>query len=157
MRNIAPFFLLILVLAVSSANAAITSKAPNVDLTPEQVVRIVIDALKSNDPANNDDGIATVFKFASPENKSSTGPLNRFTKMIKLGFGQMLNHTDSEFGQMEITDDTALQAVWLKARDGKEIGYVFQIGKQTGGEFDGMWMTEAVWPIGEKKPSGQSI
>jgi len=121
------------------------------------VVRIVVEALKTNDPAKDDDGIATVFEFASPGNKSSTGPLQRFTKMIKGGFGQMLNHTDSEFGTMEISKSTALQAVWLTTRSGQQLGYVFQIGKQVEGEFDGMWMTESVWPIGERKPQGLSI
>jgi len=157
MKNITYFFIPLLMLIVSFSHADTGSSRPSTELTPEQVVRIVIDALKKNDPLKNDDGIATVFEFASPGNKSSTGPLQRFTKMIKGGFGQMLNHVDSEFGPMEIKDDTALQAVWLTTRTGQQLGYVFQIGKQAGGEFNDMWMTESVWPIGERKPSGQSI
>jgi len=157
MRNIAHFFILSLLLVVSSTRADSNPAEPSKDLTPEQVVRIVIEALKTNDPSKDDDGIATVFEFASPGNKSSTGPLPRFTKMIKGGFGQMLNHSDSEFGTMEISNDTALQAVWLTTQAGEQHGYVFQIGKQSEGEFDGMWMTESVWPIGVKQPKGQSI
>jgi len=157
MSNIPRIFIALLVLTFGNANATDTPLAPNTELSPEQVVRIVVDALKSNDPDKDDDGIATVFSFASPGNKSSTGPLQRFTKMIKGGFGQMLNHIDSDFGPMEVSEDTALQAVWLTTRSGQQLGYVFQIGKQSGGDFNDMWMTEAVWPIGEKKPSGQSI
>jgi len=157
MKTFIHFCILLLLLAVSLSHADTNPTRPSTDLTPEQVVRIVIDALKNNDPSKNDDGIATVFEFASPGNKSSTGPLQRFTKMIKGGFGQMLNHVDSEFGPMEIKDDTALQAVWLTTSSGQQLGYVFQIGKQAGGEFDDMWMTDSVWPIGERKPSGQSI
>jgi len=157
MRNITHFFILLLLFVVSSTHAQSNQSVPNKALSPEQVVRIVIEALKTNDPAKDDNGIATVFDFASPGNKSSTGPLPRFTKMIKGGFGQMLNHTSSEFGPMEISDNTALQAVWLTTSAGQQLGYVFQVGKQVGGEYDQMWMTESVWPIGEKKPSGHSI
>lgn len=157
MKNISYFFILLMMLVVSSARADTSPPEPNAQLSPEQVVRIVIEALKNNDPSKDDDGIATVFQFASPGNKSSTGPLPRFTKMIKGGFSHMLNHVDSEFGPIEINERTALQAVWLTSRSGQQIGYVFQIGKQVGGEFDNMWMTESVWPIGERKPPGQSI
>ena len=157
MKIISRCFLFLLMLAASSAQADTGPSEPNAQLTPEQVVRIVIEALKTNDPSKDDDGIATVFEFASPGNKSSTGPLPRFTKMIKRGFGHMLNHLDSEFGPMEIEEHIALQAVWLTTRSGQQVGYVFQIGKQVGGEFDNMWMTESVWPIGERKPPGQSI
>lgn len=161
MRNIACIAVLFLMFAVNSIHAdtspSVTNTVPNTELTPEQVVQIVVEALKTNDPTKNDDGIATVFEFASPGNKSSTGPLQRFKKMIKGGFGQMLNHTNSVFGTMEINEATALQAVWLTTRAGQQLGYVFQIGKQSDGEFKGIWMTESVWPIGEKKPQGQSI
>ncbi len=157
MKNFLHFVIFLFLLNASLVRADANQSEPNVQITPEQVVRIVIEALKTNDPSKNDDGIATVFEFASPGNKSATGPLQRFTKMIKGGFGQMLNHIDSEFGPMEIKENTALQAVWLTTRSGQQIGYVFQIGKQVGGEFNDMWMTESVWPIGERKPPRQSI
>jgi len=158
MRNITRFFFAFMLLPTSLlALADSTASSPNTQLTPDQVVHIVIDALKTNDPLKDDDGIAKVFEFASPGNKSATGPLERFTKMIKGGFAQMLNHTSSEFGAIEIEDDTALQAVWLTTNTGQVTGYVFQIGKQSGGEFDGMWMTESVWPIGQRNPQEQSI
>ncbi len=130
---------------------------PNPELAPDQVIKIVIDALKTNDPEQDDDGIATVFNFASPGNKTVTGPLPRFKSMIKRGFGNMLNHVKSEYGEIEISNDKALQAVWLTDKQGNETGYVFQMGKQQSGEFTGMWMTESVWPIGSRKPKGQSI
>lgn len=158
MRIIARFCILLTFLQPFGMTTADTSsQSPNVELTPDEVIVIVVDALKNNDPSKDDSGIATVFDFASPGNKSATGPLSRFTQMIKGGFGNMLNHIDSEFGLIEIEDDTALQAVWLTTRAGQRIGYVFQVGKQTGGDFDGMWMTESVWPIGEREPQGQSI
>lgn len=75
------------------------------------MIVIIVDALKNNDPSNDDSGIATVFEFASPQNKMLTGSLKKFTGMIKGGFGNMLNHVDSEFGEIEIGENIALQAV----------------------------------------------
>ena len=156
MRITARFLVLFLLLPIG-VNADNQQTTPNTALSPTEVVHIVIEALKTNDPTKDDNGIATVFEFASPGNKSVTGPLQRFTKMIKRGFADMLNHVDSEFGEIEIENNTALQAVWLTAASGKETGYVFQLGKQTSGEHAGMWMTESVWPVGARKPKGQSI
>lgn len=157
MKSIARFFVLFLIIPFGACLADTQATSPNTELTPSEVVHILVDALKSNDPTNNDDGIATVFEFASPGNKSATGPLQRFTDMIKGGFGDMLNHVKSDFGEMDIEDKTALQAVWLTSSDGSETGYVFQLGKQSAGEFKNMWMTDSVWPIGKREPEGQSI
>ena len=157
MRKIARLFTLLYILPIGTAFADSAAALPSTELTPKQVIVIIVDALKNNDPTKGDDGIATVYDFASPQNKTVTGPLEKFTRMIKGGFGNMLNHIDSEFGVIEVGDDVALQAVWFKTRTGQENGYVFQIGKQTGGQHDGMWMTESVWPIGARTPAGQSI
>lgn len=54
------------------------SPDPSPDLSPDQVVRIQLDAMARNDEPAPDSGIATAFKFASPENQAQTGPLDRF-------------------------------------------------------------------------------
>ncbi|MEE9334241.1 MAG: DUF4864 domain-containing protein [Granulosicoccaceae bacterium] len=139
------------------ANGACTpnSPAPNIAATPQEVVKSVIDALRDNDKDNT--GIATVFCFASPGNRSMTGPLESFTAMITNGYGVMLNHAYNYVEKMKIEDDTAMQAVWLIATDGKEYGFLFTMGKQSGGEFADMWMTEAVVPIERKGTQGLGI
>lgn len=157
MKSIVHFFVLLLIIPFGACIANTSASSPNTELTPTEVVHIIVDALKSNDPSNDDDGIATVFEFASPGNKLSTGSLQRFTNMIKHGFSDMLNHVESDFGEIDIKNKTALQAVWLTSPTGEETGYVFQLGQQAGGDFEGMWMTESVWPIGARKPQGQSI
>ena len=130
---------------------------PSTEHSPEKVVRIVVDALRENERRDGDEGIATVFRFASPGNRASTGPLERFTRMIKHGYSDMLGHVGARFEQMRVIDDKALQAVWLTTPSGTEMGYAFQLGRQSGGEFDGMWMTEAVMPLGEGERSGLRI
>ncbi len=131
------------------------SPAPSTDMTPQTVVKTVVNALRDND--GEDNGIRTVFCFASPGNKTNTGPLERFTSMIKRGFPDMLNHEASYFEEMKIDGDVALQPVWLTTSDGEEIGYMFKMGKQKSGEFEGMWMTDGVFPIREGAKREQSI
>ena len=54
---------------------------PDPALSPGDVVRIQLEALRRND--EQDRGIAVAFRFASPANRTNTGPLSRFIAMIK--------------------------------------------------------------------------
>jgi len=118
---------------------------PNEQLQAQTVVSIVLEALRTNQAG--DAGIAQVFCFASPANKVVTGPVERFATMIHRGFSDMLNHSLSEVEPIEVNGDQAEQRVWLETAGGTVVGYLFQLGKQTSGEFKGMWMTEAVYPL----------
>jgi len=149
---VAMFTLLMIPATASSDEAPL---APSELYTPQQVVVIVVDSLQQN--AADDAGIATVFRFASPGNKAGTGPLSRFTRMIKGGFSDMLNHVGGRYEPIEIEGDLAVQAVWLETQTGAEYGYAFQLSKQRGGIHDGMWMTDAVVPLGKNKNSGMRI
>ncbi|MBX2881743.1 MAG: DUF4864 domain-containing protein, partial [Granulosicoccus sp.] len=116
-----------------------TTLTPSASFTPQEVVQIVIEALGNNEAWGQDAGIATVYRFASPGNRASTGPLPRFTHMIKRGFSDMLDHEGSTYDPMEIEGDIAVQAVWLMTASGKEVGYAFQLGKQQDGDYRDMW------------------
>jgi hypothetical protein len=35
--------------------------------------------------------------------------------------------------------------------------FAFRLSKQIDGEFDGMWMTDAVWPVGDAMVSQQGF
>lgn len=142
--------------AWADSSAADLSVEPAADIKPGEVVQIVVDALRINDSQTGDEGIATVWRFAAPGNKAVTGPLPRFSQMLKGGFADMLNHVDSEYGPIIIEDDLAVQPVWLITPSGDEVGYVFHIRKQGAGDYDGIWMTEAVFPI-PPRDSGTSI
>ena len=123
---------------------------PEVGLEPQDVVTIVINALANNDEPFVDAGIATTFAFASPANKVNTGPLDKFTQMVKNDvYGIMVDHVESNFSKVVYDDNNAYQLVQLKGKNGIEIVFAFRLSKQIDGEFDGMWMTDAVWPIGD--------
>ena len=125
---------------------------PTAQRSAADVVQIVVTALKQNDPVNGNQGIATVYHFASPGNRRVTGPYPRFLAMIYQGFPEMLNHLESRFDPIEVSGDIAVQTVWLLTRYGEERGYLFQLGRQQSGEYAGMWMTEAVIPVGNRAP-----
>jgi len=146
-----PLMAAALLLISPTSKADGTTLAPSSDYRPQEVVQIVINSLQENSSADNDSGIATVFRFASPGNKAGTGPLPRFTSMIKRGFPDMLNHAGARYDAMEIVDDVAVQAVWLLQDSGREVGYAFKLSRQADGEYAGMWMTDAVVPLGPGK------
>ena len=123
---------------------------PGVDLLPQDVVRIVINALANNDKPFADAGIATTFAFASPANKVNTGPLDKFTQMVKNDvYGIMVDHVESNFSKVVYDNNNAYQLVQVKGKNGIEIVFAFRLSKQLDGEFEGMWMTDAVWPVGD--------
>lgn len=154
----APIMALIMVwLYVAPLHAALSNNPdqaaipqPEVGLEPQDVVRIVINALANNDKPFADAGIATTFAFASPSNKVNTGPLDKFTQMVKNDvYGIMVDHVESNFSEVVYDDNNAYQLVQLKGKNGIEIVFAFRLSKQTDGEFEGMWMTDAVWPVGD--------
>jgi hypothetical protein len=138
-----------------SLQAAITEKPdaaglpePSTGQQPEDVVRIVIEALAHNDKPYADAGIATTFAFASPANKVNTGPLPKFTQMIRTpAYGIMIDHVDHEFSEVVLMGEMAYQMVKVGASSGVEVVFAFRLSQQHGGDFDGMWMTDAVWPV----------
>lgn len=137
-----------LIAAISTSNSEAQLSQPHIDLKPQEVVRIVINALADNDTPFIDAGIATTYNFASPGNKVSTGPLAKFTAMVKgPGYGLMVDHLSSEFSEVVFKDGMAYQIVKLIARNSTEVVFAFRLSQQVEGEYKGMWMTDGVWPI----------
>ncbi len=117
--------------------------APNPSLSAADVVRVQMRALQANDLT--DEGIRTTYRFASPANKSATGPYERFARMIKSApYRAMLNARDIQFGAVNSGDAEAVQEVRVEGADGTEITYVFFLRRQTLKPFQDCWMTEAV-------------
>jgi hypothetical protein len=157
-------FLLVLSLPILATAAVDPQPAdpdlpnPSVDLQPGDVVRIVIDALARNDQPYADAGIETTYRFAAPSNKVNTGPLERFTRMVKGPvYGIMVGHIGSEFSEVVLTGDKAYQLVRLVGGGGQTVVFAFRLGRQQQGEFENMWMTEAVWPVAVGEEAGQAF
>lgn len=131
--------------------------APRPALTPKQVVQAQLDALKAVDQPIKDAGFATVFRFASPENREQTGPLPRFAKMIRDGFGEMLNHKSSRLLTPVQQQDQLLQPVEVVSLAGRTYRYVFLLRRIDSANCIACWMTDGVIPQDSGVPQSQEL
>lgn len=126
---------------------------PSPDLSPDQVVGAVLDALKHNDRPMADQGIKVTFRFASPDNRRATGPIDHFLDLVKNPqYRPLIDHKSAEAGKVVIDGDTAQQAVRVRAADGTTATYLFQLSKQPDGAFKGCWMTDGVIRLDPPNP-----
>ena len=116
--------------------------SPSPDLTPRQVVRAQLDALRRNDDPEPDAGIATAFGFASAANRAVTGPLPRFATMLRNPlYRPMLGHASADFGPVQVDGDVARVQVVLIGNEGRVAAYDFTLSKD---EDTGCWLTDGV-------------
>ena len=133
-----------------AANAQPTSQpdspSPDPKFKPQDVVRIVIEALANNDA--NDNGIRTTWKFASPANQGVTGPVDRFIPMVKsAAYAPMINSKSAQYSDPQVQGEQAVELVVLTGADGTKAAYVFQLSRQADGPLKGCWMTDGVVPL----------
>ena len=116
---------------------------PRPGLSPGEVIRIQLEALRHND--DGDRGIAIAFRFASPANRVQTGPLPRFVRMIRQGpYALMLDFREASYGTVEVRESVARQRVTLTGARAR-ISYWFYLSRQSKAPFAGCWMTDAVF------------
>jgi hypothetical protein len=119
------------------------SMEPNPALLPDAVVKTVMEALQHNDSKNN--GIEITFRFASPNNKLVTGPLEHFVQLLQTPqYQPMLNFKSIQYGPVHVEGDAAEQAVRIVDATGATVFYVFQLARQTDGALKNCWMTDSV-------------
>ena len=160
-----PAILLLAAFTAGAALAAISEQKPVAELprpslqqAPADVVRIVVEALANNDDPYEDAGIATTFAFASPANKVNTGPLAKFTQMVRNPtYGIMVDHVEHEFSEVVMTGQQAYQMVRIRGASGAQVIFAFRLSRQQDGEYAGMWMTDAVWPVASGDLPGQAF
>ena len=125
------------------ANPLSEALVPDSTLSPSEVVRIQLEALRHND--EQDRGIAVAFRFASPANRANTGPLSRFIAMIKQGpYALMLDHREAAYGPVETKSGRSRQRVTLTGRR-EHTTYWFYLSRQSEPPFADCWMTDAVY------------
>ena len=119
------------------------SLVPNPGLSPGDVIRIQLEALRNND--EQDRGIAVAFRFASPANRANTGPLPRFVAMIEQGlYSLMLDFLEADYGPVETVADQARQRVTLTGAR-TSVTYWFHLSRQSDAPYTDCWMTDAVY------------
>lgn len=117
---------------------------PDPGLSPAQVVAAQLEALQSIDQPTPDAGMALVFAFASPGNRAQTGPLPRFSRMVRQGYGGLVNNRGATIEDVVVEDDTAFVATKVIARSGEVLTYVFILGRGPHEGCEGCWMTDGV-------------
>jgi hypothetical protein len=135
---------------------ALPELQPNPELSPEDVVKIQVEALQQND--DNDSGIEVTFRFASPANKQVTGPLFRFKELVKNPlYRPMLNHKTADYSKMVFDGDTATQRVTIIESNGEATVYLFTLSRQNLSDCPGCWMTDSVSVVPTRKQDLQGI
>ena len=141
MKNI---IILVILLFFSRISFADNLVKPSPDINPIDVVEVQLFALQSND--ESDFGIRQTWEFAHPRNKMATGPLPRFTSMIKTpAYSILLNNLKFETREIFNDGKTAGIAVRIEAKDNKAYTYMWTLEKITEeGPLKGIWMTSGV-------------
>jgi hypothetical protein len=118
---------------------------PNPGLSPQEVVRIQLEALKNNNVPQKDTGIRIAFLFASPENQAFTGPFEHFSGILKNPtYSPLLDHQSAILSTPRIHGDKATERVTVKDMYGSRIVYVFYLARQRTGAYSGCWLTDGV-------------
>ncbi len=133
------------ILGLGNAQAQDYEVQPTPDFGPEDVVTIQMEALQNNNDPFENAGIEITFRFASPNNKRVTGPLERFATLFdNPAYGPMLNHRTLEIGEADIIGSRAVVPVFMESGDGEKLTYVFLLSKQGEGQWTDCWMTDSV-------------
>jgi hypothetical protein len=112
---------------------------------PGETVERQLDALATNDEPFEDAGVLTAYNFASPANRASTGPRERFVRMVHgPAYAPMIDHVEAVAGPVERDGTSAERRVTVTGPDGRTVTYAFGLSRQGRGPFDGCWMTDRV-------------
>jgi Domain of unknown function (DUF4864) len=129
---------------------------PKPELTPQQVVEYQLLVLQRNDQPAPDAGIEKAFRFASPANKESTGPISDFISMVHSGgYAPLLNAKESAVIRGQVEADQAKILTRVVSAGGSEMFYLFLLSRQSEGENTNCWMTDGViglQPEGDGQP-----
>lgn len=118
---------------------------PDPSYGPDDAIGLQLDALASNDSPYENAGIMTAYNFASPANRRSTGPLDRFVAMVQSPqYRPMIDFEEAVRGPIERDANHAEQRVTITGPDGQTVTYEFGLSVQSTGEFRGCWQTDSV-------------
>ena len=139
------FAFLILFLCVSTTASTAELIYPNPDIAPAEVIAIQLNGLRYNDSPDTDAGIRQTWAFAHPRNRAMTGPLKRFTTMLKgPGYDVMLNHASHEIVPANSGEGWRRFNVFMETENGEVMQFAWIVEKVTDGRYKNCWMTVAV-------------
>jgi hypothetical protein len=135
-----------LLFAAGGVGAEAELLEPNPERTAREVIVIQLEALQTNDTPSMNSGIRQVWAFAHPRNRAVTGPLARFTRMIRgPGYNMLLKHRRHQIQRLSIGDAAAVFAVQVVSRDGGFYRFRWQL-RRVSTDAGAVWMTTQVSP-----------
>jgi hypothetical protein len=118
---------------------------PDPSYDPEEVVALQLDGLSTNDDPFENAGIGVAYNFASPANRRSTGPFDRFVRMVTgPQYAPMVDHVEATTEPLERSGGITEQRVTLTGPDGRTVTYRFGLSDDRDGELSGCWLTDRV-------------
>lgn len=151
LKKILPVILVTSVLTSCNSEIIRTSDEPREDLSPMEVVVSQLVALQVNDEPDADHGIMVAFAFASPKNKSQTGPIGRFKNMLHSDpYEPLIDHINYKVSEHFVDGREAQFFVEIISRENKTIKYIFELSLVKESPYEGFWMTKSVIPIQTK-------
>ena len=119
---------------------------PNINIKPDQVIKIQLQGLMKNDVPYRDKGIEQTWEFAHPSNQRFTGPLSRFKEMIKGdSYNMLLNHISHEVMEIYSDDKKAVYEVTVLDTNKKYFKFRWQVEKfLDSGPLKNCWLTTVV-------------
>lgn len=133
-----------------------SSTLPDPSLSPYDVVIIQLKALQQNDVPEQNHGISVAWRFASPNNRETTGPLERFVIMAhNENYRPLLNSRRYEVRVHFQEESKAEFFVLLEDKDGFIHSFMMGLSVQKQQPYEGCWMIDAIIPMdlpGNKQP-----
>jgi hypothetical protein len=118
---------------------------PKPELTPRQVVEYQLTVLQQNDRPTPDAGIEKAFRFASPANQRSVGPISHFISVVHSpSYAALLNAKEATVTQVQVEDREAKILARIVSASGSQMFYLFILSKQSEGEESNCWLTDGV-------------
>ena len=119
---------------------------PNTNIKASEVVKMQLSALMKNDYPYKDYGIIQTWEFAHPNNQRFTGPIERFTIMLKGdSFSMLLNHKENEIVEIYKNESVATYEVTILGADKNYFKFKWQVEKNNiEGPTKDCWLTTAV-------------
>jgi hypothetical protein len=130
----------------ASSSSRMKLQLPDPKLTPDDVVRLQVGALRMF--RTDESAIKQCYVLASPANRAYTGPLHRFTAMVQNPvYGALVLQTSALVGQSVIRGSQATVLVTVLDQNRTPRVYRFFLSKQTEPPHVDCWMTDAVLPL----------
>ena len=137
--------LFLYILLISEAVHAELLK-PSLNLDPQEVISLQLNALKDNNSPYINAGIEQTWEFAHHSNRKFTGPLSNFTDMMySRSYAIMLEHLNHNIIFVNKKPNVSYFFIEFIDKIGNKYGFQWVVEKVIiKGEFKDCWMTTSV-------------